>query len=76
METLTQTFYEWEHDNINEVCTIEVTVEEFLKRANERLECQTLEEITTEIKELVWNELLDEWYEKNAEKDVEYWEAD
>lgn len=76
METLTQTFWDGQFDDMNEVCTIEVTVEEFLERANEWLECQTLEDITTEIKELVWNELLDEWYEKNAEKDVEYWEAD
>lgn len=76
MKTLSKTFYRWEFDDIEDICTIEVTAEDFLKRANERLECQTLEDIDAETEEHVWDELFEEWEEKNTEKDVEYWEAD
>lgn len=75
MKTLQKTFVEWQYDDLNEICTIEVTAEEFLQRANERLECQTLEDIDAETEEHVWDELFEEWEEEN-QKDVEQWEND
>lgn len=78
MKTLQKTFYSGQYDDIEDICTIEVTAEDFLKRANERLECQTLEDIDAETEDLVWDELYNE-REKDflaSQEDVEQWEAD
>lgn len=66
MKILQKTFYEWQYDDIKDIVTLEVTAEEFLKRANERLECQTLEDIDAETEEYVWDEMSSEWEKEQA----------
>lgn len=75
METLTQTFWDGQFDDMNEVCTLTISKEEFFKRACEWYDYKSFEEIEEWMKDKIWDEIFEEWYEKNAEKDVEYWEA-
>ena len=73
-EVITQTFWSWEYDNMEEEVTLEVTKDEMLRRANEWYEYNSFEEIEEWMKDTIWDMLYEEREEKNA--DVEYWQSD
>jgi hypothetical protein len=75
MKTLSKTFYRWEFDDIEDICTIEISEDEFFKKACEWYDYNSIDEVTESIADKVWDELFEEWEEEN-QKDVEQWEND
>ena len=71
-EIITQTFWRWEYDDMEEVCTLTISKKEMLERAKEWYDYQSFEEIEDWMKDKIWDILFEEWEEQNA--DVEYWE--
>lgn len=75
-EMLSQTFWDWQYDDMEEVCTLTISKKEMLEKAQEFYDYQSFEEIEDWMKDIIWDILFEEWEEEQSEKDVEYWEAD